>query len=240
MDLNNLDTWHYGAIIGGAVLVLSLIIYFLPARKLKVPAVLTAAIGGLAAGLAVGVIWLAGFGYKLSPPDEKAGDEAAAAREGAGPRMGGGAPKGGGGAPKGGGGGGGAPKGGGGAPKGGFGGGNPPGPRVQLVGLVNALDTLVDKPVTLALSPEDRAAIAEQLQGTGRGGRDQGGRGEGPARRHPEGAREGPQDSGGGRLPLAESGRQGAPEGRAPKGQPQPVRRRPDQGPAQIIAGASR
>ena len=64
--------------------------------------------------------------------------------------------------------GGGAPKGGGGGPKGGGFGGGPPGPRVQLVGLVNALDTLVDKPVTLTLSPEDRAAIAAQLKGLSR------------------------------------------------------------------------
>jgi len=151
VNLNDLQTWHYGAIIGGAVLVLSLIVYFLPARKLRVPAVLTAGIGGLAAGLAVGVIWLAGFGYKMAPPDEKAGDEASAAKEGM--PKGAGAPKGGGG----------APKGGGGAPKGG--GGGPPGPRVQLVGLVNALDTLVDKPVALTISTDDRAAIAAQLKG---------------------------------------------------------------------------
>ena len=35
----------------------------------------------------------------------------------------------------------------------------------QLTSLVNALDTVVDKPVSITLSPEDRAAIAKQLEG---------------------------------------------------------------------------
>jgi hypothetical protein len=36
---------------------------------------------------------------------------------------------------------------------------------MQLVNLVNALDTVVDKPVSVNLSPEDRAAIAKELEG---------------------------------------------------------------------------
>ena len=46
MNLNDLQMWHYGVIIGGALLVLSFILYFLPTRKLKVPAVLTAGVVG--------------------------------------------------------------------------------------------------------------------------------------------------------------------------------------------------
>jgi hypothetical protein len=168
MNLNDLQTWHYVIAGGAVVLVLSFILYFLPTKKVKVPAVVTATCGGLAVGLAVGIIWLAAYGYKINPPDENPADDAAA-KEGGAPKMGGF----GGGAPKGGGFGGGAPKGGGfggGAPKGGgFGGpgpgGGPPGPRVQLVTLVNALDKLVDKPVTLTLSADDRSAIAAQLKG---------------------------------------------------------------------------
>jgi hypothetical protein len=56
-------------------------------------------------------------------------------------------------------------KGGGGMGKGGGGFGGPPNPRVQLVGLVNALETLVDHPVSLTLTSDEKAAIAEQLKG---------------------------------------------------------------------------
>jgi hypothetical protein len=156
MDLNDLKTWQYGAAIGGGVLLLGFVLYFLPARRLKVPGVLTATLGGLATGLALGVIWLAGFGYRPYAPPPAEGPPAGGMGPppgmgkdgGAGPKLGGGAGKG---------------KGGG-NPKGGFGGG-PPGPRVQLVSLVNALDTLVDRPVALALTADDKKAIAAQLDG---------------------------------------------------------------------------
>ena len=154
MELSNLQVWHYGLIIGGAVLVLGLLLYFLGVRKVTVPPVLPAGFAGLAVGFAAGVIWLAGFGYK---PNEAGADEPAA--EGA-AAKGGGAPKGGG-MPKGPGGkGGGLPKGGGGG-----GGGAPPGPRAQLMSLINALDVLVDRPVAVTLTADDRAAVAAQLRG---------------------------------------------------------------------------
>jgi hypothetical protein len=92
---------------------------------------------------------MVGFGYQpftpapngtAAPPD---GDQAAA-----GPKNFG-APKGkGGGAPKG---------------KGGF--GAPPSAKVQLSSLITALDTVVDQPITVSLTPDDRAAIAKELQG---------------------------------------------------------------------------
>lgn len=157
MNLNDLQSWHYVVIGGGILLVLSLVLYFLPVKKLKIPGVLTAAVGGLALGLATGVVWLAGFGYKPNPDDQpsaesKDGDSPAlkAMAKGGGPK-GGGAPKGGGG------------------PKGGFG-GAPPNPRVQLVGLVNTLDRLVDQPVALNLTADDRSTIATQLKGLDQAG----------------------------------------------------------------------
>lgn len=158
MDINDLKTWQYGAIVGGVVLLLGFVLYFLPTRKLKVPGVLTATLGGIATGLALGVIWLAGFGYKPNAPLDQPLPEAAKAMGGGGNPPGvnkDGAPKFGGG--------GGAGKGKGGGGKGGFGG--PPGPRVQLLSLVNALDTLVDRPVALTLTADDKKAIAAQLNG---------------------------------------------------------------------------
>ena len=148
MNLNDLQTWHYVVIGGGILLVLSFLLYFLPVKKLKIPGVLTATVGGLAVGLAAGVIWLAGYGYKPNPDEQPAAES----KGGESPAMmqmakGGGMPKGGGGMPKGG------------------GGGAPPSPRVQLVTLVNALDRIVDRPVTLTLSTDDRSTIATQLKG---------------------------------------------------------------------------
>jgi hypothetical protein len=154
MNLNDLQTWQYVVIGGVGVLVLSFILYFLPVKKLKIPGVLTAAVGGLAIGLATGVIWLAGMGYKphadeQPSADSKGGDSPAAQQM----AKGGGMPKGGGG-----------PKG------GGFGGGAPPGPRVQLVTLINTLDRFVDQPVALTLTADDRSAIATQLKGLDKAG----------------------------------------------------------------------
>jgi hypothetical protein len=158
MDFNNMQTWHYFAIGGAGILVLGIILYFLPVGKMKIPAVITTAFGALGAGLAAGIIFMGLFGYSVRAPDAQTGDPD---QQAAGLKMGEpGAPKG-----KGGGGpGGGAPKG-----KGGFGGGGggfgPPPPKMQLVNLVNALDTVVDKPVAVILSPEDRVAIAKELEG---------------------------------------------------------------------------
>jgi hypothetical protein len=155
MDLNNMQTWHYGAIIGGGMLIVGLIVYFLPVSKLKIPGGVTAAFGGLALGLAAGIIWMAGFGYQPHPPGIGATEDTPAEVKGAGA---GGPPGGAGGLGKGGG----NQKGG--AQKGG-GGGGAPNPRMQLVGLVNALDSVADRPVIINLSPENRSAIAEQLKG---------------------------------------------------------------------------
>ena len=139
--MDNLQTWHNGAIFGGVILLLCAVLYFLPVRKLKVPGGVGAGFGGLAAGLAAGIIWLAGFGVK-PPVDEGDG----AAKEGV---------------PKGGG----APKMGGPPKSGGPDGSAPPGPRVQLINLINALDKIVDRPPTVALTADERATIAEQLKG---------------------------------------------------------------------------
>lgn len=152
MDFNNLQTWHWFAIIGGGILVLGLILYFLPIGKMKIPGAITAIFGALGAGLAAGIIFMAGFGYKTFTPtmDTPPGDSETKPEP---KTVGFGGPKGklGGGPP----------------PKGKIGGGAfaPPTAKTQLANLVAALDTVVDRPVTVNLSPEDRTAIAKELDG---------------------------------------------------------------------------
>jgi len=151
MNLNDMAMWQWFAIAGGAVLLLSLIMYFLPAGKMKLPAVVTASFGGLVAGLALGVMLMAVFGYKATR--EQSSSDGAGGGPTAAPKMAGpGAPgfaKGPGGP---------APKGPGGPPA-------APSPKVQLAALVTALDTVADRPVTITLTPEQKTVIAEKLKG---------------------------------------------------------------------------
>jgi hypothetical protein len=151
MDLNNMQMWQYFALGGGALLVLALVLYFVPVGRLKIPSVVTAGFGGIALGLALGILLMAGFGYKPMQEPTPGGDEPPSGMS----KMGGGMAKMGGGMPKMGGGGGGPPGGGGGRPN----------PKTQLVSLVTALDRVADRPVTITLTPEQRRAIAEQLKG---------------------------------------------------------------------------
>jgi hypothetical protein len=152
MNLNDMAMWQWFAIAGGAVLLLSLIMYFLPAGKMKIPAVVTGSFGGLAAGLALGILLMASFGYK--PTREQASSEGAGGGPSQAPKMAGpGAPF--------------AKGPGGPMPKGpGFGGPPPaPSPKVQLAALVTALDTVADKPVTITLTPEQKSVIIDKLNG---------------------------------------------------------------------------
>jgi hypothetical protein len=164
MNWNNMQVWHWFAIGGGAVLLLGVILYFVPAGKLKVPAILTTAFGGLAAGISLGIIFMGLLGYAPLAPNAAGDDTQQAPDAGGGPPAkgkGGGMMGGGGGMM---GGGGGAPKG-----KGGPGGfslpPSPPTPRVNLVVLVDFLDKVVDTPVALSLTADDRKAIAKELEG---------------------------------------------------------------------------
>jgi hypothetical protein len=63
--------------------------------------------------------------------------------------------------------GGGRPGGGGGRPGGGPPGGGGPNPKIQLVGLVNKLEALTGKSLTVKLDEEQQKKLAEQLQGLG-------------------------------------------------------------------------
>jgi hypothetical protein len=153
MNLNDMAMWQWFAIAGGAVLLLSLIMYFLPAGKMKLPAVVTGSFGGLVAGLALGILLMAVFGYKPMREQPPSSDSAGGGPGPAGKMPGPGAP--------------GFVKGPGGPmPKNAIGGPPPaPSPKAQLVALVTALDTVADRPVTITLTPEQKSTIVEKLKG---------------------------------------------------------------------------
>jgi hypothetical protein len=156
MNLNDMAMWQWFAIAGGAVLLLSFVMYFLPAGKMKLPAVVTASFGGLVAGLALGILLMAVFGYKPTqerPRSESSGDAASQS-----PRMPGpGAPP--------------FVKGPGGPMSNGPSGPPaPPTPKAQLANLVTALDTVADRPVTITLTPDQKAVIIEKLKGLDQAG----------------------------------------------------------------------
>ena len=183
MDLNNLQTWHYFALTGGGILLIGVVAYFLPVGKAKIPGVILGTLGGIIGGFAVGIIFSATVDFapkapkqdsEAPPSDEFAGPRVAAPGGGGGGGLpGGGGPGGGGGLPGGGGPGGKGGFGGGPGGKGGFGGGPGgkggfgPSPRAQLASLIAALDKVADKPITLALTAEQRKSIAEQIRGLG-------------------------------------------------------------------------
>jgi hypothetical protein len=165
IDWTNLQVYHYIAIGGGALTVLALVLYFLLPSGFKVPAGVLGTIAGLVAGLGIGVIGMAGFGYHFDPSSEGGGPSGPPTGQGDGKAFG--MPKGmpGGGMPGGGMPGGGMP--GGGAP--GFGGGKGkgkgPSPKAQLATLVTKIDQLVEEPLSLNLSSAQRSVIREQIKG---------------------------------------------------------------------------
>lgn len=151
LNWTDLTLYHFLAI-GGAVLVLvALLLHFTPVARLKMPAVLLGVVGGLGTGIALGVLSMASLGYHFNPPPE---ETTPALGQGAPPRMQGPPGMPGRGMPPGGGGGGGR----------GMGGGRGPNPKAQLATLVTKLDQLSGKPLHLALTPEQKKKVDEQLQ----------------------------------------------------------------------------
>jgi hypothetical protein len=149
LDWHNEQFYYLLAAAGALVIALSVALYAVPGGRLRVPGIALSIVGSLGAGLAAGVILMGMTGYKL--PEEK---EGAAAPEGGGPppppQMAGG---------------GGMPRMGGipGGPGGRGGGG--PNPKAQLAALVNKLDVLTEKPLTVKLNEDQRKQVQEQLTG---------------------------------------------------------------------------
>ena len=155
IDWTDLQLYHYLAFGGGGVAILALILYFVLPNGVRIPAGVLGTIAGLVAGLGIGVIGMARYGYQMPKQDEDPAGEAANAKDAPKaipPKMGPGGGKGmmmpgmG--------------KGGGGKGKG----GGPPSDKVQLAALVVKLQQLTEKPLTLKLTDEQRATIREQLK----------------------------------------------------------------------------
>jgi hypothetical protein len=173
-DWQSMEFYHYAAFAGLGVVVLALLVYFLRGGKLKVPAIISCGLGCLVAGIAVGVISLSAFGYQWKPQPAQATPAPAPGGGGPSGMMGmGGGPGGGMGMGPGGPGGGGARGGGGrGGPGGGApgiaafgGGGRPPSPKRQLASLVEKLELVANKPVTIELNDAERKQVLEHLKG---------------------------------------------------------------------------
>ncbi len=163
VDLTNMNLSYFLAAGGFVVALLALLPRFSSGSSARVPAVIVAAILGLGAGLALGVVLMGLLGYQTAPqtppepgsPEDPRRKMAAAAP---GPGMPGqGMPGGvmpGGGAP-----GGGAP----GPGKPGMGG--PASAKVQLANLLGKVNLLTGNSLTLKLTDDQRKKVREQIAG---------------------------------------------------------------------------
>src|SRR5438876_1310244 len=146
-DWTKWELYHYLIAAGVVVVVLALILYFIPGFRIKMPAIAVAGLGCLAVGLGIGMVTMVALGYHLEP-SHGSGEvpPVGMADMGKGSDM------------KGGGGGRGRGAGGMGAMGGmgkdrGMGGGRGPSPKTQLATLVDKLDVLTGKPLTIDLTP---------------------------------------------------------------------------------------
>jgi len=159
-DWTKWEFYHYLIAAGVVVIVLALILYFIPAFRIKMPAIAIAVLGSLAAGLGIGMVVMAALGYHLEPRTSVDEPPGAGGTQGKGSEM----MKGMGGRGKGGGGMAGmmSGKGKGG---GGMGGGRGPSPKTQLATLIDKLDVLTSKPLAIELTPDKKVKVAELLKG---------------------------------------------------------------------------
>jgi hypothetical protein len=147
-DWKSQDAYNYLAIAGGAVVLLSLVLYVLPVSGLKLLGRLLGVVGGLALGLGLGVRLMGVWGYQLESPVNYAYPNGPPANMPAGPGRG---------------------------PMGAVAiqfpmpnappGGGQSISKPQLVALVSKLDLLTDKPLAIELSEEQRKEVREQLNG---------------------------------------------------------------------------
>jgi hypothetical protein len=143
LDWQDRALYTYLAIGGGAALVLGLLLYVLPGGRLKLPGGAVSFVGSLALGLGLGVLLMFALHYQFeepqAPPTSPRVPEIGVVGAG--------------------------PPGGGRAGRGGRGRGGGPNYKNQLAALVDKLDELTDKPLTIRLDDEQRKQVKEQLKG---------------------------------------------------------------------------
>jgi hypothetical protein len=165
VDWQNTDLFRYLLIGCGVLLLMAIVIYFLPMRRIKVPAVILSVLTSLVVGFGAGVIAITFYGY--AKPQNPAGGEGGRGEPGSGGMAGGGGGMrgGGGGMMAGGGGGmrGGGGMGGGGG-RGAAAGPTGPSSRAELVNLVAKLDVLTARPLEVKLSEEQKTKLEERLK----------------------------------------------------------------------------
>src|SRR5438034_3613535 len=81
IDWTNLELYHWLAIGGGGLAVLAIIIYFVAPSGFKLPAGVISTVAALVAGVGVGVIGMAAFGYRTHKSE--IGEVGATAQDGA-------------------------------------------------------------------------------------------------------------------------------------------------------------
>lgn len=74
MNPSDPQTWHTVLIGGGIALALSFVLYYLPTKWLRIPAVLIAVLGGAAVGLGAGIFAVRGAGYQFTEPESTTGN----------------------------------------------------------------------------------------------------------------------------------------------------------------------
>src|SRR5947209_11002307 len=94
VDLTNMSLYYYLAAGGAVVALLAMVAHFGAGAKVRVPAVVVGTLGGLGAGLALGVILMGLLGYrpKADEPPAPGSPDDPRRRMAAGPGPGGGAP----------------------------------------------------------------------------------------------------------------------------------------------------
>jgi hypothetical protein len=146
-------------IVSAVLVVLSIIIHFFtPGSRARVPAIITSTVGGLGAGLGLGIVMTAMYGDQWNPPGANLPEALVKAsggvsKKGAGNSMPGPGMAGGGmglmGMPKG---------------MGMGGGGQGPNPKNQLASLISKLDLLTGSGLLIKLNDEQKKALREPLQ----------------------------------------------------------------------------
>ena len=147
----DMNLYHYLAIGGGVFILLALILFFTRLSKLKVPAIFLGIVGGLGAGVGLGVVGMGFLGYHWEPQSSGGDPREAMAMNGPPPMPGGMM------------GGGGRPPGMGGGRQGG-GGGRGPNSKNQLATLVAKLDLLTHKPLAVRLDAKQKDEVRKQLK----------------------------------------------------------------------------
>jgi hypothetical protein len=149
LDWHSRDFYVYLAVGGAAAAVLGIVLYVLPGGRLRLPGGAVSVLGSLALGLGLGVLLMFAFRYQFEEPQAPPSSPRVPDIGVAGRGPPGGEPQ----APGGGRGG-----------RGGRGGGGP-NYKNQLALLVDKLDVLTEKPLTVRLDDEQRKQVKEQLKG---------------------------------------------------------------------------